>query len=355
MRFMTILGVLLLVGSIGVSAWWFNRAPEPIELSTVDATDIFCTGRVDVAGQVTALEPSQPGRVAKVSVSENESVKEGQEILRLDDTTALIRLAQAESAVEAAKVEFDAAEAEKARFGHQAEVRSLLVAAAAARVDAARKLLDQRREQKAITPLGKAEEKAIEAQVLELEELERAERKQLEEMKDREAKGFGTDLKIRATKARLKSAEADARLAAKAVADCVLKAPGDGTILRVQVSAGGVVGPGSPVPAVVFAPAGPLVLRAEVDQESLGRVAVGQAVEIQDENRPDAPVAKGRIKQVSRWVASRRTHVLEPGEINDVRTVECVVEFDGRAEQFWIGQRMRVKILRQTSLLAPSR
>ncbi len=355
MRFVTLLGILLLVGSIGTSAWWFNRAPKVLDPRTNEDFDIFCSGRVDVAGQVTALEPSQPGRVAKVCVSESEAVKEGQEILRLDDTAATIRLAQADAAVAAAKVELDAAEADKARFPHQAEVRSFLVAAAAARVDAARKLLDQRREQTALTPLGKAEEKAIEAQVLELEHLERAERKQLDELKDREAKGLGTDLRIRATKAKLTAAEADARLSAKAVHDCVLKAPGDGTILRVQVSAGGVVGPGSPVPAVVFAPAGPLVIRAEVDQESLGRVHVGQFVEVQDENRPDAPVAKGRVKQVARWVASRRSYVLEPGEINDVRTVECVVELDPVNFPLWIGQRMRVKILRQPPMTALAR
>jgi len=355
MRYVTLLGILLLVGSLGASAWWFNHAPKPVDLRTNEDFDIFCSGRVDVAGQVTALEPSQPGRVVKVSVSESEAVKEGQEILRLDDSTAMIRLSQAEAVVEAAKVELDAAEGDKARFPHQAEVRSLLVAAASARVDAARKLLDQRREQTALTPLGKAEEKAIEAQILELEQLERAERKQLEEMKDREKNGLGTDLRIRASKAKLTSAEADARLAAKAVQDCVLKAPGDGTILRVQVSAGGVVGPGSPVPAVVFAPAGPLVIRAEVDQESLGRVHVGQLVEVQDENRPDAPVAKGRVKQVSRWVAARRTYVLEPGEINDVRTVECVVELEPINLPLWIGQRMRVKILRQSSQTTPTR
>ena len=61
------------------------------------------------------------------------------------------------------------------------------------------------------------------------------------------------------------------------------------------------------MPAVVFAPAGPLVVRAEVDQESLGRVAVGMPAEVQDENRPDGPVWKGRVKQLARWVAQRRS------------------------------------------------
>ena len=132
---------------------------------------------------------------------------------------------------------------------------------------------------------------------------------------------------------------------AKSVADCVLTAPGPGMILRMQATAGGVLSPGSPVPVIVFAPAGPFVVRAEVDQESLGRVQVGQSAEVRDENHPDGPVWKGRVKQVAGWVAARRSYVLEPGEINDVRTVECVIELDGPTDRLWIGQRMRVRIL----------
>ena len=38
--------------------------------------------------------------------------------------------------------------------------------------------------------------------------------------------------------------------------------------------------------------------------------------------------------------------VLEPGELNDVRTLEAVIEFDPPAEGLVIGQRMRVRIMR---------
>ena len=83
---------------------------------------------------------------------------------------------------------------------------------------------------------------------------------------------------------------------------------------------------GFAIAPVVFAPAGPLVVRAEVDQESLGRVRVGMAATVQDENRPDGPALKGRVMALSRYVAQKRAFVLEPGEVNDVRTVECVIE-----------------------------
>ena len=120
--------------------------------------------------------------------------------------------------------------------------------------------------------MGKAEKEALEAQVLELEELEQAERKQLQEIEDREEKGQGTALRIRAAAAKLKAAQADELLADKALKECVLTAPEAGTVLRLQATVGAIVSPGTMLPPIVFAPAGPFVVRAEVDQESLGRV-----------------------------------------------------------------------------------
>lgn len=348
----TVLGLILLAGSVGVSAWWLRRPkpePEGPAASAADLLDVYCTGRVDAAKQVIPLEPSVAGRVVKIGdeVAEGAAVSVGKEIFRLDDTAAQARLAQARAAVEAARIELDAANADKQRFARQVEAKRHLIAAASHRVEAAKKALEQREEQNKVTPLGKAERAAIQAQILELEELEKAEKLQLQEIEDREAKGQGNDLRIRAADAKLRAAQADETLADKAVRECVVVAPDAGTVLRLQVSVGSIVGPGSPVAPVVFAPAGPLVVRAEVDQESLGRVRVGMAATVQDENRPDGPALKGRVKALSRYVAQKRTFVLEPGEVNDVRTVECVIELDSPgAEELWIGQRMRVRILR---------
>jgi multidrug resistance efflux pump len=110
---------------------------------------------------------------------------------------------------------------------------------------------------------------------------------------------------------------------------------------------GGIVAPGGYPAAVVFAPAGPFIVRAEVEQEYLGRVKEGMKVLVQDENRTDNSEMPGKIKSISKWVAQRRTVLLEPGEINDVRTLECVIELDaGPLESLSIGQRMRVRIKR---------
>jgi multidrug resistance efflux pump len=334
--------LLLLAGSIAGTAWWLNR-PDTGAIPTpqIDETDVYCTGRVDAAGQVTALDPVQPGRVTAVLVSEGDAVAAGQKLVQLDDSAAQARLIQAEAALDAAQVELDVTLRDKERVPNQIAARTALLKAASARVEAARKLLQQRKEQQQVTPLGKAEQEALEAQVRELEEMEASQQLELEDLKK-----IDPELRVRAARAKLKAAEADRDLARKAVGDCVITAPGPGTILRLQVAVGGLINPGSPPPAVVFAPAGSPIVRAEVDQESLGRVAVGMTAEVQDENHPDGPVWTGRVTQIARWVALRRSFVLEPGELSDIRTAECVIELDPPTDGLWIGQRMRVRIVR---------
>jgi len=49
-------------------------------------------------------------------------------------------------------------------------------------------------------------------------------------------------------------------------------------------------------------------------------------------------------------VAWKRTILREPGEVNDARTVECVITLEGNTDALLVGQRMRVRIGRPESL-----
>lgn len=340
----TMFGVLLLIGSIAATAWWLNRPPAPIAPPLdPEQLDVFCSGRVDAAGQVIALEPSQAGRVVEVVASEGATVTKDQPLIVLDSSSADARVIQAEASVEAAEIDFLQATRMKERFPNQLAARTSMLNASSARVEAARKMLQQRREQQQLTPLGRAELEMFEAQIKEVEQLEAAERGQLDDLKKMDGE---LDLRIRGAVARKKLAHAERALADKLKKECTLTAPGPGTILRLQATVGGYVSPGTPIPPIVFAPAGAYVVRAEIDQEALGRVKDGMKVIVHDENRPDGPQWKGSVKAVGRWVAMRRTMILEPGEISDVRTVECVIELNPGGDPLWIGQRMRVRILR---------
>ncbi len=338
----TFLSLLLLAGGIGGTYWWLSRPAPDLPAAPPTDGDVFCSGRVDAAGPMVSLEPAVPGRVAEVLVAEGAAVTKGQELLRLEDATARARLAQADAAVEAAAVDVASAEQEAARLPFQIGAREKLADAIAAQVAGAEATLLQRKEQAKVQPLGPAEEAVYNAQVMGLRNQEQAERKSIDILRKTDTK-----LHVRAAQARRKAADADRAVAQRAVDECLLKAPADGTVLRLSVAAGAILAPGSPVPPLVFAPAGPLVIRGEVDQEFLSRVAVGQAAECQDENRPDAPVVKGAVAEVAGWVAPKRSMLLEPGEVNDVRTVEVRITLDPAAgSKLVVGQRMRVRLVR---------
>ena len=283
------------------------------------------------------------GASSESASPEGDTVAAGQPLVELDPAAADYRVAQAEAALRLAGIAVNQARHALERFPNQLRAREAAAKAAGFRVEAARQSLEQRKiAGESVAPLGKAELAATEAQIGALEELEAGENAGLADLRSTRP-----DLaaQVAAAEAKRDAAKADLALAQKARADCVLRSPAAGTILRLQATVGGLAAPGTPLPPVVFAPAGPYVVRAEVDQEAVPGVAEGLPVEIRDENRPEGAAWRGTVKHLAGWVAQKRAAVLEPGELSDVRTVECVVAVEPGGEPLRIGQRMRVRIL----------
>ena len=128
-----------------------------------------------------------------------------------------------------------------------------------------------------------------------------------------------------------------------ALKECVLLAPEDGTVLRVLTHPGEILGPTPAAPALQFCPKGPKIIRAEVLQEWAYRVDNGQEVTIEDDTFAGA-TWQGRVKRVSQWFAEKRHKIFEPFMVNDVRTLECLIEVTSEGRPLRIGQRVRVKI-----------
>jgi multidrug resistance efflux pump len=202
-------------------------------------------------------------------------------------------------------------------------------------------MLQQRREQQSVAPFARLEQESAEAQIRELELMEEAERSHYEDLAKSNPR-----LRVRLAESKLRIAEADRDMAQLGVQETIVTAPVSGTILRLQLAVGGLVAPGTTNPPVIMIPDGPLIVRAEVDQEFLPRIRPGMRATIQDENHLQGKIWSGRIRSIAKWLATRRSYVLDPGEINDIRTVECQVEFDSSPEDVWIGQQMRVRFHR---------
>jgi multidrug resistance efflux pump len=298
---------------------------------------VLCYGYVDVEPGVTRLVPARPGEVAAVLVGDNQAVEAGQVLLRLDDRPARLQVQQARAELADARDRLEEARRlprhQRARLaGQQAALE-----AARHRRDAARHR-QERLERLAAKELCGPDEVLAAAE--ELRALEAAVRAEEERRKDLE----GIDPLLAGSQAQ---ALVDARTAQLGQAEhtlrqCVLTAPERGTVLRVHVNPGEVL-PGSRArPAICFCPDRPRIIRAEVSQEWAARVAPGQAALLQDNGDP-AQHWHGTVKSISDWYTPRRPVLDDPLELQDVRTVECLIEPESAA-RLRLGQKLRVTI-----------
>ena len=338
-----IVAVALLVLPIAGVAWWLNR-PKGNEAAGGQGLadlDVVCLGRVDGLTPIASLEPSIPGKVAEIFVSEGQPVKPGDKLVRLDDEALRLKQDESSAAFEAAEVEVAAAKLERKLYPFRKAAQEAAVAAAGERVTAAEKLLDEKRKSMMFTTVTPGELLASEAEIKQLKYLKTAELSRLDEVKSGLA---ALDLKVKAAETKRTMAEIARKQAEKAVRDCVLLAPTTGVVLRVQTSRGESVLPNGMQPPIIFRPDSPLVVRAELEQEFLGRVKPGMKATLRDDSRADSATWTGTVLRVGNWVARKRTVLLDPGEVNDVRTVECVIALDGSPDGLLVGQRMRVRI-----------
>jgi multidrug resistance efflux pump len=296
-------------------------------------------GRVDLEQGCSLLSPLQPGVVVEVKARENASVKAGDTLVRLEDKTAKARVDAAMAAVEAAKTRVTLARQAPERHRLRLETQKAAVQAAESRLSAAKQVRDVKREQLKSSLINQSEVAVAEDQVKELIALKTVEANRLTELET-----TSPDQEVRAAEADLSSAEAQLRVAEEALEHCTMKAPRDGTVVRVQATPGEVIGGMPRQQVVVFAAAAePWVIRAEVEQEFAPEIKVGQPAEVQDEVNPEIRFF-GKVKRLSPWYLQRRESLRDPTRYSDATTVECIIAPDDKdlSKRMRLGQRVRV-------------
>jgi multidrug resistance efflux pump len=206
------------------------------------------------------------------------------------------------------------------------------------RVAAARQVL-AREEKLAKSSIITDSDHSIRAETIrELEALERVEVHRLEEV---EAQDVAVE--IRRAEYELKAAEVRRKQAQLTLEEYRTRAPRSGTILRVLVGPGDVLGAQPAQPALLFAADGPQVIRATVEQEFASRIKEGEPASVQDEADPNA-VWRGRVGRVAGWYNQRRTVLHDPSQLSEVRTLECVIILEPGQPRLRLGQGVRVFI-----------
>ena len=322
-----------------------DAKPAGAELSDLPMNRTFCIAHVDAEHGLAPLYPLQPGRVKQVLVDEGQKVQKDQILFTLDDRIAKAQLEEAQAAVAASKAQWDNAKQLETQHREKIAGQQKVVDGKKALADAARRMFENL-QSSSIAPTkdqmfsaqmqAEAAQAEVDARKIELEALQK----------------LNPTFQVSQAESDHKAKEAQLKKAQVALDEMVVRAPADGTILRLSVQVGESLGPTPRMPAIQFLPSGKQVVRAEVEQEFATAVRVGQKAIIYDDarSRRDAPLATGKVLSVSSWYSPRRSMVMEPLQYNDIRTLECLIEVDpAPANQspdnlLRIGQRVRVEL-----------
>jgi multidrug resistance efflux pump len=336
-----LLGLALLVASAAGTAWLLKpTGPAPAAPQENEDEVAWGDGHVDALNGVRALAPAQPGRVVAVAVRENDHVETDAELFRVDDRLARLHVEEAEAAAKGARAQLELAQVLPEQHTRKLEQQGAAVRAAREVWEIARQESKRLEEQDRNFRVNAATLEAARARVKQAKALLESEESRLEELRSH---GRDPELALRRARAEVEAAEARVRTARQALEGCTLRAPQAGTVLRLEVGVGDSI-PVQPLrPPLLFAPDEELIVRAEVAQEFAADVKEGLAATVQD----DAPLGPhtwaGKVTRVSKWFARRRSVLLEPGQVNDERTLECLIALP-KGVPLRIGQRVHVAI-----------
>jgi multidrug resistance efflux pump len=318
------------------------RTPD----SEADRKIVVCYGYADLEGGITSLHPSQLGRVAEVLVKENDSVEADAVLLRLDDSAARFRVAEAKALVDKALAELT--EAKKAPEQHRSRIaqQQAAIKVARARTAGAQRLLAARKAEQRTERPGRLIDnpvlvEEIASSIEHVKELQETEKVEQENLNILEAREPTADVE----RARAEVATMRARLlqAEQVLEEHVLRAPQEGRVERVFVTPGEWLSPQSKKTAIQFCPDKPRIIRAEVEQVFALRVEVGQPALVEDDGR-SGKTWRGHVMRIADWYTQRRLVAEEQLQFKDVRTLECLIALDPGQAPLRIGQRVRVTI-----------
>jgi multidrug resistance efflux pump len=327
----------MLRGNAGISGSSGSSSTEPVAKA-------YCVGHVDVDGGMMFPYPSQPGRVVEVKVREGQKVSAGDVLFRMDDRREREDLRLAEEAVKAAEETYLKVQNLKEMHARKVEGQTHAIAAAKSDLEAARNIvaLKKRLAGQSGTGVQKEEAQAAEDKAHGAEELVAAEEAKLAAVK-LEANDIESAIRLANIDRSAKKIQRDK--AQLAVDEASVTARIDGSVLRLQMQAGDLLPAQPRMPPMIFCPATPRIVRAEVEQEFVNRVAEGQIATITDETASgNGPVWKGKVIHLGDWMAPRRSILPDPSQYHDVRTLECIISVDPNQPPLRIGQRVRVAL-----------
>jgi membrane fusion protein, multidrug efflux system len=269
-----LLGVVpTLAGAVGL--WWYATSGRYVS-----------TENAYVKADIVAISPEIDGRVVAVEVAENQLVKRGDVLFRIDPEPFRIALDMAEAKVAAVRQDIEGLRAEF----HQIEAE---IAEAQER---ARFFEQQAERQRELEQRGIATQERLDEAEMELAAARQRTLALREKIRTVLAKLGGDPASAVELHPDFREAEAERDMAALALDHAVVTAPVDGIVSRMRLQPGEWVEEGTPAFSIVD-PAS-LWIEANLKETQLEHVAVGQQVAIEVDAYPSA-VWRGEVASIS--------------------------------------------------------
>jgi HlyD family secretion protein len=308
--------------------------PSRPDASLPKGWEATAPGRVEPRSQEARLGAPVVGRVADVLVDVNDKVFAGEMLVRLDDSEALARLAAAEAQVDARRRVRD----DERRRGAAERRRADDAAADAERSLAqAQVTLDQAVAAARRARRLPAEDAAVRAARSALSRTQDELRQRRDELRTaREEAGRPSR-----AESELNAARAEWTLAQAAVDKTRLRAPFDGTVLRVGARIGEVTPAMAEPPLLLLGDLSALRVRAELDERDVEKVRVGQGVVVRADAFKDRTFA-GTVRSIAPFVGPGR--ISSRGQRNKLSDVDVMEVIADLAEPGLLRVGMRVDV-----------
>ncbi len=341
-----IAGVVILTASLLGAHYIQNPNREPQRGSgqrnnaARGTNGVHCTGIMSPESEIIPLAPSVSGEVVEVFAKQDQQVKKGDKLLRLDDKLAKFKLDEAEAGVDVAEGLLTEAQQALAIYEGTREAQQEVIDA--------KELLRQAAEEDMVNAKKLAEADSREALKFKTAQMKiDALKKEInaERIRLRTIEQGKPTSKVTQAKAGVKRAKALRDQAQLGVDACLMTAPADGTITQSYVGVGSKFGGQVQKPAFLFYSGG-LSVRAEIEQDYAASIKEGQTAEVEDYSNPNLRW-RGRVTRVGGGFQSKRDasaipDILQQG--NQERVRECRITLEGGDSLPILGQKLRVHI-----------
>jgi HlyD family secretion protein len=279
-------------------------------------------GRVEPRSGQVKIGSGVLGRVTELLVKMNDKVAEDEVLMRLDDVEARARLAAAEAEASARKRERDAQPATAGREDVRKAEDAVFTAERAitsARFELDDMIASDRKEGGRSVLQTQARKRLAEAQS----------RLRREQAAFASAQAKGGVPGPNRFEAGLSQARADVSMAEAVLDKTRIRAPMAGTVLQLHAKVGEMVTPSPEQPLVVIGDMSVVRVRAEVDEQDVSKVKLGQKAYVRSNGYPGQEF-EGTVTELAPSLAAPRMGSRGARRATDVEVLEVMIDLDGK-------------------------